>query len=105
MMERQEDRGERLRALADDLADREDVVDAWTAKSFTDRLLVVEVEPGWGLSPAVEKRLREHDLRGYNEVHDTGVDDPSFAGELPGGDRYRFVDLQSRGELQSYVVD
>jgi hypothetical protein len=101
------DRGEQLRALADDLTEREDVVDAWTAKSFTDRLFVVEVE-GEGdchLPAAVEDRLREHGLHGYNEVHDVGVEDPAFAGDLPGVDRYRFVDVRARGELQSYVVD
>jgi len=99
------DRGEQLRALAEDLTEREGVADAWTAKSFTDRLFVVEVEAGRDLPATVEDRLREHGLRGYNEVHDVGVEDPAFAGELAGGDRYRFVDVQTRGELQSYVVD
>ena len=99
------DRGEQLRALAADLAERGDVADAWTAKSFTDRLFVVEVEGDRDLPAAVEQRLREHGLRGYNEVHDVGVEDPAFAGDLTGGDRYRFVDVRARGELQSYVVD
>jgi hypothetical protein len=79
------DRGEHLRALADDVADRQDVADAWTAKSFTDRLFVVEVDGARDLPAAVE--------------------DPAFAGDLSGGDRYRFVDVQTRGDLQSYVVD
>jgi hypothetical protein len=99
------DRGEQLRALAADLAAREDVADAWTAKSFTDRLFVVEVGAGEDLPAAVEERLREHGLRGYNEVHDVGAEGPAFAGDLAGGDRYRFVDVGARGELQSYVVD
>jgi hypothetical protein len=99
------DRGEHLRVLAEELSEREDVADAWTAKSFTDRLFVVEVEGGRDLPTAVEEQLREHGLRGYNEVHDVGVEDPAFAGDLSGGDRYRFVDAWTRGELQSYVVD
>lgn len=99
------DRGEQLRALAEELTECEDVVDAWTAKSFTDRLFVVEVEEDRDLPAAVEERLREHGLRGYNEVHDVGAEGPAFAGDLAGGDRYRFVDVRARGELQSYVVD
>ena len=43
--------------------------------------------------------------RGYNEVHDVGAEDPAFAGNLTGGDRYRFVDVRARGELRSSVVD
>jgi hypothetical protein len=37
------DRGAQLRQLADDPTEREDVADARTAKSFTDRLFVVDV--------------------------------------------------------------
>jgi predicted DNA-binding protein with PD1-like motif len=98
------DREQELRGLADDLSRRDSVVDAWTAKSFTDRLFVVELEPGTDLSEEVVELLSEHGLRGYNEVHDVGVEDAAFAGDLEGSDRYQFVDVRQRGELQSYVV-
>ncbi|MFT4922025.1 MAG: hypothetical protein ACI8XM_001234 [Haloarculaceae archaeon] len=60
---------------------------------------------GSDLPAAVWDTLHEHGLRGYNEVHAVGIDDPAFAGELDRGDRYRFVDVRERGQLQSYVVD
>jgi hypothetical protein len=37
------DRTDTLRSLAETLCGREVVTDAWTAKSFTDRLFVVDV--------------------------------------------------------------
>lgn len=99
------DRAAELRALAAEIASREDVQDAWTAKSFTDRLLVVETPAEEALPASVEHRLRDHDCRGADDVYGMdGVDGPGFAGDLADGRRYRFVDVQSRGELQSYVV-
>lgn len=99
------DRATELRRLAQEIADRDGVTDAWTAKSFTDRLFVVEVPPGETLPEAVEREIVAHDCRGADEVYEMdGVDGPDFAGDLEDGRRYRFVDVQSRGELQSYVV-
>jgi hypothetical protein len=99
------DREQELRALAADPSERDDVVDAWTAKSFTDRLFVLELASGTPLSTELLELLSQHDLRGYNEVHDVGVENVAFAGELDGEDRYQFVDVGHRGELQSYVVE
>ncbi|WP_123533484.1 hypothetical protein [Halosimplex salinum] len=100
------DRAGDLRTLADRLTDREGVTDAWTAKSFSDRLFVVEVPPESTLSGDVRDRLHDHGLREADEVYDIeGADDADFAGELTDGRRYRFVDVRSRGELQSYVVE
>ena len=99
------DRATQLRALAEEIADRDGVQDAWTAKSFTDRLFVVEVPPGESLPEPVEQSILAHDCRGADEVYELdGVDGPDFTGDLDDGRRYRFVDVQSRGELQSYVV-
>jgi len=54
---------------------------------------------------ADERTLAAHDCLGADEVYEMeGVDGPDFAGDLADGRRYRFVDVQSRGELQSYVV-
>jgi hypothetical protein len=94
-----------LQRLAEKLTDREEVVEAWTAKSFTDRLFVVELASGTEFPPELRAELRSHDLRGYNAVHDVFADDDAFAGDLERGDRYRFVDVRERGELQSYVID
>jgi len=99
------DRAGELGALAAELCNRPDVLDAWTAKHFTDRLFVVEVDPAARLPPGVRDRLHDHDLREANEVYDLGAADADFAGTLADGRRYRFVDVRERGQLQSYVVD
>ncbi|WP_276272792.1 hypothetical protein [Haloarcula litorea] len=100
------DRHGTLRTLADTLSQCEGVADAWTAKSFTDLLVVVEVPPEADLPDAVRSRLRDHGLRGADEVYDTpGAEDAAFAGSLDDGRRYRFVDTESRGEHRSYVVE
>jgi len=100
------DRETRLRALADTLADRPDVTGAWTAKHFSDRLFVVEVDPDGSLPEEVRERLHDADLREANEVYDVdGAADADFAGALDDGRRYRFVDVRERGELRSYVVE
>ena len=99
------DRATELRDLAAEISQREDIQDAWTAKSFTDRILVVEVPPNEQLPNSIQRTLAAHDCLGADEVYEmTGVDGPDFAGNLADGRRYRFVDVQSRGELQSYVV-
>jgi len=100
------DRAAALLALADRVTDREGVVDAWTAKSFTDRLFVVEVPSEGRLPDAVRETLHARDLREADEVYEVeGASDADFAGALSDGRRYRFVDVRSRGELQSYVVE
>ena len=99
------DRATELRALAEQISEHDGVADAWTAKSFTDRIFVVEVPAGEALPDPVERTLAAHDCLGADEVYEMeGVDGPDFAGDLADGRRYRFVDVQSRGELQSYVV-
>ncbi|WP_459192161.1 hypothetical protein [Halosimplex sp. J119] len=100
------ERAAELSALADRLPEREGVRDAWTAKSFTDRLFVVEIPEAGSLSEDLRWTLHEHDLREANEVYEVdGVEDADYAGDLSDGRRYRFVDVQSRGEMQSYVVE
>ena len=98
------DRGASVRTLADDLSEHPDVSDAWTAKHFSDRLLVVEVAPDERLPAPVRTRLHERGLREANEVYDVDAVDADFAGELTDCRRYRFVDVREREQLQSYVV-
>jgi hypothetical protein len=94
-----------LRALAEEIAEHDVGQAAWTAKSFTDRIVVVEVPPDERLPGSIERTLAAHDCLGADEVYDMeGVDGPEFAGNLSDGRRCRFVDVLSGGELQSYVV-
>jgi len=100
------DRAATLSALADRLADRDGITDAWTAKSFTDRLFVVEVPSGGSFPDGVRETLHDNGLREADDVYDIdGAEGADFAGDLADGRRYRFVDVESRGEMQSYVVD
>jgi hypothetical protein len=98
------DRRDHLRELAEALARRDDIHDAYTAKSFTDRLFVVELSAGESVPQAVRERLTENDLQPASEVYDDDRTQTPFAG-ADDHDQFRFVDVQSRGELQSYVVD
>jgi hypothetical protein len=99
------ERERELRELAATVSERESVVDAWTAKSFTDRLFVLEMATGVGVPDELRARLHDHGLRGYNEVHEVDAETAAYAGQLDHGGRYQFVDVRARGELQSYVVD
>jgi hypothetical protein len=99
------DRTAELRQLAADLREREVVADAWLAKSFTDRLFVVDLTTDAGVPEDIRERLHEHDLYGANDVYDTGEGDESFAGAVGDATRHQFVDVQTRGDHQSYVVE
>jgi len=97
-------REQAVRRLAERVAATDAVSDAWVAKSFTDLLLVVEVEEGPVPDHLVET-LADEGLVGYNELHGVTAEDPASVGGLADGDRFRFVDRQSRGTQQSYVVE
>jgi len=99
------DRRAHLRDLADEVAEHDSVADAWLAKSFTDRLFVVDLEPDADLPPEIPERLAEHDLSGANEVYDVGDESQSFSGAVAGANRHQFVDVRTRGDHQSYVVE
>ena len=99
------DRQADLQALVERCQRREGVLDAWLAKSFTDLLVVVEVPDDESVPEDVLDDLAAHGLVGYNEVHEVSAADAASAGDLPDRERYRFVDLDSRGTQQSYVVD
>lgn len=94
-----------LRRLAATIREHDSVADAFLAKSFTDRLLVVDLQSDGELPSAVVASLRDHDLRGANEVYGAGSDDASFAGTVGDGTRHQFVDVRTRGDHQSYVAE
>jgi hypothetical protein len=93
-----------IQRLLDSLADRPEIADAWTAKSFTDRLLVVDVREDETLPTDVGPLLADHGFRGANEVYETS-ERGSFLGDVPTGTRHQFVDVETRGTHQSYVVE
>lgn len=100
-----DDREAALRDLAEDLIEREAVLDAWLAKSITDRLFVVELEADEKLPTHIREELLTAGLQPYTDLHDVPATDAAFAGDLGGARRYRFVDVKSRGSLQPYVVE
>jgi hypothetical protein len=99
------DRETRLRDLADEVCAYDAVADAWLAKSFTDRLFVVDLEPDATLPDELPDRLAEYDLYGANEVYDVSDDSRSFSGAVAGANRHQFVDVRTRGDHQSYVLE
>lgn len=100
-----DDRTAELRALAEEVREHEQVADAWLAKSFTDQLFVVDVAADESLPESVESRLAANGLRGANEVYGTGGPDTSFMGGVGEGTRHQFVDVRTRGDHQSYVLE
>lgn len=98
-----DDRRAELDRLAARLRDHDAVCDVWLAKSFTDRVLVLETTGD--VPTAVRETLTDHDLRGANEVYDVEGGDDSSVGAVGETARHRFVDTRTRGEHQSYVVE
>lgn len=98
------DRDAELRQLTADVRENEAVEDVFLAKSFTDRLVIVDVRDGDAVPSDLADRLREHDLHPADSVYGDG-EGGSFAGSVGAATRHHFVDVQSRGSHQSYVVE
>ncbi|AZH25961.1 hypothetical protein [Haloplanus aerogenes] len=98
------DREAELRQLVAELREHEAVDDAFLAKSFTDRLVIVDIGDGEGVPAEVTDRLAQYDVREPDEADgfDAGG---SFAGDVGNATRHHFVDVRTRGSHQSYVVD
>lgn len=93
-----------LRQLTAELRTRDDVDDAFLAKSFTDRLVIIDVIGGNGIPADVADQLTAYDLYGADDVY--GEDEGgSFAGNVGNMTRHHFVDVRTRGSHQSYVID
>lgn len=97
------DREAELRQLLAEIRDHEAVDDAFLAKSFTDRLVIIDVSDGGSVPADVADRLAEHELRGAADVY--GDDEGSAFGGGGNATRHHFVDVQTRGSHHSYVVD
>lgn len=81
------------------------VDDAFLAKSFTDRLLILDVCQGESIPADLEQVLSNHGLHGYEGVYGDDEAARSFAGDVGESTRHHFVDVQTRGSHQSYVVE
>jgi len=99
------DREAELRRLATTFREHDAVADAFVAKSFTDRLLIVDIRRGDSIPRRLVESISDHDLVGANEVYDDDGVDVSFAGAVGEGTRHQFVDVRTRGDHQSYVVE
>jgi len=97
------DREETLRELVTELTASSAIDDAFLAKSFTDRLLIVDVAGNSGLPAALTDRLADNDLHPAEVVYENWSSPPAGQGDTVG--RYHFVDVRTRGTHRSYVVD
>lgn len=99
------DRRERLQQVVADLREYDCIDDAFLAKSFTDQLLILDVEQGAAIPEPVLETLRANDLRGIESVYGEDSEAHSVVGDVGDVTRHHFVDVQTRGSHQSYVVD
>jgi hypothetical protein len=99
------DRRERLQRVASDVLEYDCVDDAFLAKSFTDRLLILDIEQGEAVPDPVLETLRENDLRAIESVYGEDGETRSVVGDLDDVTRHHFVDGQTRGSHQSYVIE
>jgi hypothetical protein len=93
------DRETRLRELADELRSHDRIASAFLAKSFTDRVLIVDVAGDGSVPESVASRLADAGLSG-DECAES-----SFRGAVGDATRHHFVDTRTRGRHQSYVVE
>lgn len=98
-------RRETLQRIASDLLAYDCIDDAFLAKSFTDRLLILDVEQDEAIPDPVIETLREHNLRGIESVYGEDSDAHSVVGNVGNVTRHHFVDVQTRGSHQSHVVN
>jgi len=97
------DRETELQLLTAELQDREAIDDVFIAKSFTDRLIIVDIISSCEFPADVADCLLEHGFRSANQVY--GDEGGSFAGTVGDVTRHHFVDVETRGTHQSYVVE
>lgn len=99
-----DERKAKLDELVADICEHEAIADAFLAKSFTDRLVIIDVGECDEVPESVVERLAENGLHAAEGVYGDD-EDSSFAGSLGDGARHHFVDVQTRGSHQSYVVE
>lgn len=98
------DRERSLRRLVADVRAHESVEDAFLAKSFTDRLLILDIH-GDAVPDEIETRLKRHDFQSADAVYGDADGPHSSLGDVGDATRHHFVDVRTRGTHQSYIVD
>ncbi len=98
------DQRERLAAVTEQLLGYDVVTDAFLAKSFTDRLLIVDVTESAQLPADALELIHEHDFGALDSLDTDDEQHRSAVGDVGGATRHHFVDMQTRGAHQSYVV-
>lgn len=99
------ERGNELRRLAEKFRDHDAVTGAFLAKSFTDRLVIIDLQGDVPMPRDIAESLEENDLKGVNEVYADVGGEESFAGTVGNATRHQFVDIRTRGDHQSYVIE
>lgn len=99
------DRESQIRDLVAHIQTHAAVDDAFLAKSFTDRLLILDINGTDGVPDEIIARLRECDFYSAETVYDESSNHTSDFGDVGNGTRHHFVDTQTRGSHQSYVVE
>jgi len=98
-------RNVKLDELMADLRARTAIEDAFLAKSFTDRLLVVDVSEDRVLPEDLSDRITESGFRPAEKVYTEQKAGSSFAGDLGDATRHHFIDVHTHGTHQSYTVE
>lgn len=94
-----------LDVLVAELQESGVIEDAFLAKSFTDQLLVVDVQGHQSLSEEITDRLIECGFHPADRVYAGEEASSSFLGDVGDAKRHHFVDVRTRGTHQSYVVE
>ena len=90
------DRETELRRLTADIRDHEAIDDAFLAKSFTDRLVIIDVSDSDAVPAEVRSRLAEYDVHTAEREYGGGGNGSS-AGNVGDATRHHFIDVQTRG--------
>ncbi|WP_262177399.1 hypothetical protein [Haloarcula laminariae] len=99
------DREQRIQDMVADIRTHDAVDDAFLAKSFTDRLLILDINGVEGVPDEIAVRLRECDFYSAEAVYGESDSHTSTVGAVGDGTRHHFVDTQTRGSHQSYVLE
>ncbi|MDS0284423.1 hypothetical protein [Haloarcula onubensis] len=76
------DRERQIRELVADIRTHETVDDAFLAKSFTDRLLILDINGTDGIPEEIVARLRERDFYSAETVYDKSGNHTSDFGDV-----------------------
>jgi hypothetical protein len=99
------DRERTIQDLVSDIRTHDAVDDAFLAKSFTDRLLILDSNEVDGVPDEIVVRLREYGFHSAQAVYGESSGHTSTLGNVGDATRHHFVDTETRGSHQSYVLE